>query len=245
VDLAAKARGLDPEVGSSAWAGHEYGVGYGVLSLPFDSGHLLGLRAFPQNDFAPFVSLWHRPPGAGWAIYVDGPSLDTACPRYWGPATERTALADIELEWTGPCELHVRMDEPRLEWRMQLGASPVLRALNAVESVLPLWTWRLAALRGVREWIARHYLGYGDIDLAFATASGHETVLLARENYRIEEATARLEGESLGAPTTLQEPPTIGGVALPRAPSFAFGQVQAAIQDPEEYERARSLARVG
>lgn len=57
VNLAARARAIAPRAERSPWDGYEYARGYGVLNLPFDSGHLLGLRVFPENDFAPYVSV--------------------------------------------------------------------------------------------------------------------------------------------------------------------------------------------
>lgn len=135
------------------------------------------------------------------------------------------------------------MADPALEWTLSMAAPPFLRLLNAVEAALPLWTWRVGALRRFREAVARYYLGYGAIDLAFTAASGHDVVLLARRNYRIETAAATLEGRSLGEPTTLEENPTIAGVRLPTVPSFVFGQAQAAIQDRASYERLRETVR--
>lgn len=243
MDLAAKAASIEPGTGRSPWAGHEYGRGYAVLSLPFDSGHLLGLRVFPENDFAPYVSVWHQSPEGDWAIYVDGPSLETACPRYWRGAARTVAFADIEVTWSGPTELRVEMADPALEWTLSMRAPPLQRVLNAVESVLPRATWRVARLRHVREWVARRYLGYGDVRLSFTTASGHEAVLLARENYRIEAAAASLAGDSLGAPVTLPENPSVGDVPLPKAPNFVFGEAHAAIMDRDEYRRTRARVR--
>lgn len=243
MNLAAKAESIEPETGRSAWDGHEHGRGYAVLSLPFASGHILGLRVMPENDFAPYVSVWHRTPEEDWAIYVDGPALETACPRYWKPATRTVAFATIDVAWTGPTDLRVTMDDPALEWTLSMTAPPLQRALNAVDGALPLWTWRPASLRRVREWVARRYLGYGDIRLSFTTASGHDTVLLARENYRIAGASASLDGASLGEPVVLDANPTIGGVRLPTAPSFVLGEAHAAIRDPAEYRRTRSRVR--
>lgn len=245
MNLAAKAQSIEPRTGRSPWEGHEYGRGYAVLNLPFDSEHLLGLRVFPENDFAPYVSVWHRPPGEDWAIYVDGPSLETACPRYWEPATQAVAFASIDVSWTGPSDLCVEMDEPALEWTLSMGAPPLLRWLNAVETALPRWTWRVDRLVRFREWVARRYLGYGDIELSFSTASGHDTVLLGRENYRIDASTARLDGQSLGEPVVLDDNPTIGDVPLPRAPSFVFGEAHTTILDQEEYRRTKEQVRAG
>ncbi len=243
MNLAARARSIEPAAGRSPWAGHEHARGYGVLNLPFDSGHLLGLRVFPQNDFAPYVSVWHRPPDGDWAIYVDGPSLEGACPRYWGPAAGETAHAAIDVEWTGPTDLRVTMDDPALDWTLSMGAPPGLRLLNAVEAVLPTRTWRVGGLRALRRAVARYYLGYGDIDLSFTAASGHDVVLLARRNYRIEASEATLAGRGLGEPAALEENPRIAGVALPKVPSFVFGQAQAPIRDRAAYERLRESLR--
>jgi hypothetical protein len=53
-----------PEVrGLAPWPGHEYVKGWGVFGLPFDSGHVLALRVFPENDFDPYRAVWHRDPG--------------------------------------------------------------------------------------------------------------------------------------------------------------------------------------
>lgn len=134
------------------------------------------------------------------------------------------------------------MDEPDLEWTLSMRAPPLLRLLNAVNAELPLWTWRSAPLLRLREWVARHYLGYGDIDLSFTTASGHETVLLARENYLVHAASASLDGDDLGTPVRLDANPTVGDVPLPRVPSFVVGGAQARIIDPAEYQRATELA---
>lgn len=115
MNLARKASAVAPRTGTSPWDDHEYGRGYAVLVLPFSSGHQLGLRVFPENDFAPHVSVWHRPPGEAWSTYVDGPSLETACPRYWGPALDSAALAAIDVAWTGPTELHVETEAQELD----------------------------------------------------------------------------------------------------------------------------------
>jgi hypothetical protein len=32
---------------------------------------VLALRVFPDNDFAPYRTIWHRDPGGRWAIYAD------------------------------------------------------------------------------------------------------------------------------------------------------------------------------
>jgi hypothetical protein len=116
LELASRLSALSPKQGTAPWPDHEYVKGWGVFGLPFESGHVLALRVFPENDFAPYRTLWHRDPTGHWSIYVDGPRLDTCCPRYYGAACVHTGFAAISLDWTGPATLRVTMDQPHLEW---------------------------------------------------------------------------------------------------------------------------------
>lgn len=241
--LAAKAAAIESRVDESPWEDHEYVRGYGVMVLPFSSGHLLALRVSPQNPFAPYTSVWHRPPDGEWSIFVDGPSLEIACPRYWGPVAERTELANVEVTWTGPSELRVEVDEPSLTWTTSISAPTLRRAANEVNASLPLWTWKPDLLVRAKEWLARRVLGVGDIEFSFGTPSGHDTVLAPEEEYVISDAEAILNGRSLGEPVRLDENPTIGDVRLPTRPSFVFAQAHMRITDSEEYHRTRERVR--
>src|SRR4051794_27060033 len=41
--------------------GDERFAGYGVMGLPFDSGHVLAMRRFPASSVGPaYSSVWHR-----------------------------------------------------------------------------------------------------------------------------------------------------------------------------------------
>ncbi len=236
---------IEPRMEESPWAGHEYVRGYAVMVLPFASGHLLALRAWPQSSLGPYASVWHRPPEGGWSMYSDGPSLETTCPRYWGPVTEDATLASLDVTWTGPNDLRVDVDEPRLVWTLSLSAPPLLRTVNAVNASLPRWTWKLGPLLRLREWLAMRFLDVGDIRFSFTMPSGHDAVIMPEEEYTIRESEAVLDGRSLGEPTRLEENPTIGDVPLPTRPSFVFGQAHMRITDPEEYQRTRERIREG
>ena len=52
--LSARASAIADRVGDAPWPDHEYVRGWGVFGLPFDSGHVLALRVFPDNSFAPY-----------------------------------------------------------------------------------------------------------------------------------------------------------------------------------------------
>jgi hypothetical protein len=243
LNLAEQLTVIESEIGTSPWADHEYVRGYGVMVLPFSSGHLLALRVWPQSSFGPYVSVWHRPPDGAWSMFSDGPSVETTCPRYWGPITEQSALATIDVTWTGPNELRVEMDEPSLVWTISMEASPLFRVVNAVSTSLPRWTWKHGPLLRSREWMAKHLLDMGAIRLSFTTPSGHETVIMPEEIYTIHDSEAILDGHALGDPVRLDANPTIGTVPLPTLPSFVVGQAHMQITDPEEYRRTREHVR--
>jgi hypothetical protein len=240
IDLAAMLRDLPALRGRAPWPGHEYVKGWGVFGLPFDSGHVLALRVFPDNSFAPYSTVWHRDPNGRWAIYADAPRLDIACPRYYGAACDHTAHARIRIEWTGPASIRVTMDAPPLEWTLTATDTPLLRAFNAVSAQLPSWTWRPAPLLRARELLARHVLGMGDLRLFGTMPSGHVGTLMPQRMYLIEESRAVLAGADLGVPTRAVQNPRIGDVALPARGVLAIGQGVWVIRDQEEYERTRA-----
>lgn len=239
LDLASKLSDLPARRGEAPLPDHEYVKGWGVFGLPFDSGHVLALRVFPENDFGPYRTLWHRDPGGRWAIYVDGPRLDTACPRYYGAACEHTGHAHIDVAWTGPATLHVSMDAPSLEWTLTASSTRLLAVLNAVGARLPLSTWRPTALVHARERLA-HALGMGDLQMSGVMPSGHYGTLMPQRMYLVDEARAVLDGVDLGKPTRTADNPRIGDVPLPARGVLATGQGVWKTLDPTEYARTRA-----
>jgi hypothetical protein len=240
LDLASSLSALPARRGRAPWPGHEYVRGWGVFGLPFDSGHVLALRVFPDNDFSPYRTLWHRTPQGEWSIYVNGARLETACPRYYGPACARTAFARIDLAWSGPAALRVTVDEPHLEWTLVATEPSVLRVLNAVSPRMPVGTWRPGPLLRARELLAEYVLHLGAIRLSGTMPSGHDGVLMPQRMYFVAESTAVLAGLDLGRPATVAPNPRIGEVPLPARGVLAIGQAAWKIRDPEEYARRRA-----
>jgi hypothetical protein len=210
-----------------------------VFALPFDSGHVLALRVFPENDFGPYMTAWHRDPSDRWSIYVDGPRLDTACPRYYGAACSHTGFAHIDIRWTGPASLHISVDSPNIEWMLTATDSRLLRLLNSASALMPVWTWRPHALIRAREVLARR-LGMGALQLSGRMPSGHRGTIMPERIYFVEESHATLDGIDLGRPTHWRRNPTIGDVPLPARGVLGIGGGAWRILDRVEYERTRA-----
>lgn len=239
LDLSSKLTNLPVIRGHAPWPHHEYVKGWGVFGLPFDSGHILALRVFPETDFGPYQTVWHRDPDGNWSIYVNGPRLDTACPRYYGEACAHTGYAHVELTWTGPSTLRVTMDDPSLEWTITASSTKYLDLLNAVSAALPTASWRPRALLRARERLATS-LGMGEMRLSGVMPSGHIGTFMPKQMYFIEESHALLAGIDLGHPVHLELSPKIGEVPLPARGVLAVGGAVWQILDPVEYERTRS-----
>ncbi len=239
-DLASELSDLPVRRGRFAWVDHEYVRGWGVFGLPFDSGHFLALRVFPDNDFAPYRTVWHRDPGGAWSIFADAPRLDIACPRYYGPACAVTAHAQIDVQWTGPMSLRVTMDAPALEWTVDASDTRLLRVMNSMSRQLPLWTWKPNALLRAREFMANRLLGMGTLKLRGVMPSGHVGTLMPQRMYFIESSSATLAGEDLGRPAHLAVPVDIGGIPLPSRGVLAIGQAAWEVRSQLEYDQTRA-----
>jgi hypothetical protein len=113
-------------------------VGYGVMGVPFTSGHLLAMRRFPATSLGEgYTSVWHRDPQRRWTFYTDVPPR-LACPRYFGSAITEAVVRDIEIAWRGPQDFPVSIeDDPGLDWRLSLMETPATRLMNAMGGVLP------------------------------------------------------------------------------------------------------------
>lgn len=82
--------------------------GWGVLGLPFTSGHVLGLRRWPASSIGPpYTSVWHRAPHGLWSFWSTA-QAQVSCNRYAGEMIMHTAQSPITLSWPGDWTLRRR-----------------------------------------------------------------------------------------------------------------------------------------
>jgi hypothetical protein len=232
-----KALQTKPLVQCSPLPGYEYGRGYGVMILPFESGDMLAMREFPENNFAPYRSIWHRTPDKKWFMYVDGPRHDTACPRYYGNAVSYVQSAKISLTWNSNNRLHIEMDHPKLDWEVVIGTSLLVNIMNKISINLPENIWRIPVALRAFEKIGSLLFDVGKIDLSGQFPNGHFGILMPRLMFLISSSIARLNGSNLGKPIRSNENPMIGKIRLPARPIFAIGRYYFKIQDHAAYEQ--------
>ena len=83
------------------WPGtEERFTGYGVMGLPFRSGHYLAMRHIPASSIGPeYRTVWHYAPDGTWTFITDRRPERTYA-RYFAPGDSALTLyADIASKW--------------------------------------------------------------------------------------------------------------------------------------------------
>lgn len=120
------------------WPGtDERFTGYGVMGLPFRSGHYLAMRHIPASSIGPeYRTVWHYAPDGTWTFITDRRPEHT-CARYFAPGDSALTLyADIASKWDGPHSLRVTVPD-MLDWRIELGSTPATVMMTALSHRLP------------------------------------------------------------------------------------------------------------
>jgi hypothetical protein len=195
-------------------------AGYGVIGLPFASGHYLAMRDFLASSIGPaYRSVWHRDPAGAWTVYSTTPP-EQGCPRYIGSALVNPSVTTpIDVTWLGESELRVYIDDV-LDWTMLLRSTAATRLMSAVGERLPdsAWTNRFALAALGR--VAGPLLSAGRMRLTGDMPNGQEFRAAPRQVWVIESSDAALRGEDLGALGPLPSQDRLGDFWLPQRGIF-------------------------
>jgi hypothetical protein len=199
--------------------------GYGVMGLPFASGHVLGLRRWTASSVGErFTSIWHRDQTGRWTFY-ESIACDVACTRYFGADVERVREGPIELEWEAPDRLHVHTADGAVDWDVAIGASPVTRVMSAMGSMMPLAAWRSAPTLNAVGAAAGRVLGVGKVQLTGTTSNGQHFDANPLRIWYVTASRAVVEGEDLGPIGPLAEQAHMADFYFPQRGMFAIGRV--------------------
>jgi hypothetical protein len=200
-------------------------AGYGIMGLPFRSGHVLGLRRWTASSVGEgFTSIWHRDPQGHWTFY-ESVRCDIACSRYFGAEVERQVVGPIEIEWLRSHHLHVYTDSGAVDWMVEVASTPVTRLLSAIGSSLPLAAWRSRPVLNAMGHVAGWALGVGNVRLTGMTSNGQHFDANPLRLWYVTDSHAVVEGQDLGAPGPLAEQAHMAGFYFPQRGIFAMGRV--------------------
>jgi hypothetical protein len=191
-------------------------AGFGVMGLPFNTGHYLALRQFPTASFAPaYLSVWHRDPAGNWTFYATTPA-ENSCARYFSSATANAAVqCDIEVTWTTPRSFDVRIPG-LLDWSVEVRSTLATRLLSAIGGRLPDWAWTNSTMLNVIGRVAGLVLGAGDVRLTGAAPNGQRFMVAPKTLWTVANSRAILRGEDLGPIGPLEQQAELGDFRPPQ-----------------------------
>jgi hypothetical protein len=214
---------IERHTGLPAGAGERF-AGYGVMGLPFASGHVLALRRFPASSIGPaYTSVWHRDPAGRWEFWQDQPD-DQACSRYFGSALAATHRAHIELDWTGESTLQIAIAAAGFTWELTLEASAATRALNAIGTLVPDRAWRVPSVLAVMGPAAGQALRAGRVAMIGKAPNGHVFVVNPEQIWLIAKSSACLGDQQFGPPGPLRQQARLEDFWIPQRGVFAIGR---------------------
>ncbi|MEO8139463.1 MAG: hypothetical protein ABI742_07455 [Gemmatimonadota bacterium] len=223
---------IDPDVPSGE--GDRFG-GYGVMGLPFASGHLLALRRFPASSLGyGYSSVWHRDPAGRWTFWSDIPP-EASCARYFGTSIDRVAVAPIRISWPDTHRLHVVVGDGAIDWSVDLKATAATLLLNAVAASFPEDLWRRTTSLGAVSRIAGLLLGAGRVTLTGRAPNGQRFTATPAQTWLVAHSHAMVDGVALGAPAPLARQVFLGEFAIPQRGTFMIGQACFESFDPARH----------
>jgi len=217
-------------------------AGFGVMGLPFRSGHYLAFRHFPASSFSPaYRSVWHRDPSGIWTFYATTPA-ELSCSRYFSTATTVPAAhCDIALTWAGPSSLAITIPG-LLEWTVDITDTAVTRTMSRVGRSLPERAWASRALLEGMGRVAGPLLAGGQIRLAGSAPNGQRFRIAPRQMWAVSRSTAVLAGVDLGDVAPLAEQSRLADFRLPQRGVCVIGSARFEVFDPARHRAGTQTA---
>lgn len=211
-------------------------LGYALMSLPFASGHVLGLRRFPITSVGPgYTSVWVRTPDDAWRIFT---TIDASlsCPRYFGSALEATSEHAITIDWTDDQRLSVRIDDDiDLRWSITLAATPMSRMMSTMAGALPGAAWRSERFLSMLGGVAGPALRAGRIGMTGDTPNRQRFRARLDRMWMVDSSLASMHGESLGQVSPLAAQTRLGDFWMPQRGIFMIGGAEFDPLDADEH----------
>ncbi|MGW8267486.1 MAG: hypothetical protein ACWGSQ_14055 [Longimicrobiales bacterium] len=213
-------------------------VGYGVMGVPFSSGHVLAFRRMTATSVGgPYTTVWHRSPQGRWTFFTDSEPTQS-CPRFFGAALDEVVTGEIELSWEGPFELSLRVPEAGFLWGVRLAPDLKTRGISALGRLLPAPVWRSEVALSLLGTVGGPLLGLGQLALAGSAPNGQHFRAAPKLLWRVEATAAILDRVDLGEMDPLPEQVRIGDFWIPNDGIFAIGSARFDRFDPRLHSRA-------
>jgi hypothetical protein len=214
--------------------------GFGVMGLPFSSGHVLALRRFMISSVGNgYTSVWHRSPDQSWTFYADVDPWQ-ACTRYFGQQAAQTFITPITLNWLDDFSFEVAIARAGLYWTVRAAGTPATRIMNTLGTVLPDSAWKNALVLKLMGKLAGAALGLQKVGLTGVVPNGQHFIANPKIIWAVKQSHATLAGEDLGQPMPLQDQAHLADFWIPQKGILAFGQAYFDVFDPGKHSAVTS-----
>jgi hypothetical protein len=198
--------------------------GYGVMGLPFRSGHVLAMRRFPASSVGPsYTSVWHRNPVGDWVFYANVPPRQ-ACARFFGAAASDAVETEITLAWAAPYRLRVTMPAVQFDWEVEVAPTAGTRFMSTMARLLPGAAWRSPAVLAMMGMVAGPLLSVGRVGMRGRVPNGQRFIANPRLLWAVVHSSARMAGKDFGPPGPVQPQARLGDFWIPQRGLLAIGQ---------------------
>ena len=214
-------------------------AGYGVMGLPFSSGHVLAMRRFPVTSVGPgYASVWLRRPSGSWTIYADAPP-EVSCARYFSAHLESAVQCPITVAWTGDAAFSVRIGgDVDLTWDLKLASTPITRAMTAALTALPGSVLENKGVLKAMGAASGPVLRAGRLGLTGAVRNGQGFGAKPRRMWFVSRSTASLAGQDFGRLQPLRVQTRLGDFWIPQRGIFLIGASSFDQFDPSRHRPA-------
>lgn len=219
-------------------------VGFGVMGLPFASGHYLALRDFPATSFAPsYRSVWHRDPDGQWTFYATTPGPQS-CARYFSSATAHDAVqCDIDVGWVTPWSLSVVIPG-WLAWQIDIRATFSTWLMSNIGAHLPSGARTNHAVLGALGRAAGPMLHAGQLRLAGTAPNGQRFMIAPARVWAVAASHAVLGDVDLGPIGPLRRQARLAGFRAPQRGLFVVGSGHFEAFDPARHQAVRRTVAI-
>jgi hypothetical protein len=209
--------------------------GYGVMGLPFVSGHVLAMRRLPASSVGPgYSSVWHRSPEGQWTFFADVPPRQS-CTRFFGLAAAEAVETPVSIRWPGPLRLEVSVPAARLEWEVDLRETAATRLMNGAARLLPPGAWHHPAVLSAMGFAAGRMFRAGRVSLFGRVPNGQDFVANPYALWMIGATRVAIGGQQLGFPGPVRPQARLGDFWIPQRGIFALGRAYFEPYDPARH----------
>jgi hypothetical protein len=147
----------------------------------------------------------------------------------------RAVETPIEIDWTGPRALIVRIPAADLRWEMRLARTPITWIMNLMMAAMPAALFRSNLMLWMMSAMSTALLAAGRFRLGGHVPNRQWFQAAPRRLWMIPEARAAIAGRDFGRVSPLAAQAALGELLVPQRGVLMFGDISFEAYSPERH----------